>query len=95
VSLEEREQGRKNVRERVRKNGGSFREAGELAMTTTMLQRLREQIMFVREAVLDNRDGDAPMLPDKELEQFEWLTSAIDVELAARLKLVDEIEALR
>jgi hypothetical protein len=63
-------------------------------MTTEMLQRLREAIMFVRDATVNNHDGDAPM-PDKELEQFEWLPSAMDIELGARLKLVDEIERLR
>jgi hypothetical protein len=64
-------------------------------MTTEMLVRLREAIMFVREATVNNHDGDAPLLSDEELERFEWLTSAMDMELGARLKLVDEIERLR
>jgi hypothetical protein len=63
-----------------------------MEMDSGMLEKVAQANALLREAVLDRRDGEPPMLTDEEGEEFEWLTGKIEVELSARLMLVEQID---
>jgi len=60
-------------------------------MNRAELETLAQANALVRDALLHG-DDQPGILSDAELEQFEWLTAKIEMELTARIMLVDLIE---